>query len=65
MILIEWMTKPKLMVTFLDNVIMWAEIIFIFLLWATWKIQHDEKRRRETRKRHGKHCTCFTCMGVR
>lgn len=68
MSLTEWITKPKLMMTALDNFIMYAELItgiFTVAVVLAWiSVNKKQRRRKETMKRHGEHCTCFTCMGV-
>lgn len=63
-LLFGWMTKPKLTMTPLDEMIRFAEVtVMIVIACAVWS-WFNYRRTKKIRQRHGKHCTCWTCMGV-
>jgi uncharacterized iron-regulated membrane protein len=60
-----WLTKPKLEVTGLDTATMYLELFALLIIVSIVHGYLSHKRRMRIKAKHGKHCTCFTCMGVR
>jgi hypothetical protein len=60
----DWITKPKLMMSFLDYLFQYAEIGLLIFSMSLILYYRRSREIAQIKKLHGPNCTCWTCMGV-
>lgn len=61
----DWLTKPKLMMSFLDYITMYLEFVLAAFIVFAALVLFEQYKRIKIIEKHGKSCKCRTCMGLK